>query len=86
MRPRLVLASAAGAIVLVLAVRLLNPVWIVLGIESPPAELADSPDLFRDYQLFEHLDAIENLDRVQDSDAPDSGQPAEQGDRPLEQG
>ena len=80
-RPRLILASAAGAIVLVLALRLLNPVWIVLGIESPPARLADTPDLFRDYELFQHLDLIENLDQMPDSDAPDTDSPPAQGDQ-----
>jgi anti-sigma factor RsiW len=73
MRPRLVWASAAGVIVFVLALRLLNPVWIVLGIESPPPVLEEQPDLFRDYQLFEHLDAIENLDRIPQGEGPDSG-------------
>jgi anti-sigma factor RsiW len=84
-RPRLIFASAAGAIVLVLALRLLNPVWIVLGIESPPPRLADAPDLFRDYELFQHLDLIENLDQVPDSDAPDADPPpAQDGQRSVQ--
>lgn len=73
LRPRLVLASAAGIIAVVLAFRVLNPVWIAIGIESPPEQLTEKPELFRDYQLFEHLPAIENFDRVPSGDSPDEG-------------
>ena len=65
-RPRFVLASAVGVAVVFLALRVLNPVWIALGIERPPEQVSESPELFLDYELFEHLPVIENLDRVSD--------------------
>lgn len=40
-------------------------VLIPLGVESPPAAVAREPDLFKDYQLIQHLDALENFDTVE---------------------
>jgi len=69
LRPRLVLASAVGVVAVFLALRVMNPVWIALGIETPPEQLSERPELFLDYDMFEHLPVIENLDRVRDVDA-----------------
>lgn len=60
---RIVLACAGAAAVFLVAARLLDPVWISIGLEKPPRKLAEEPELFIDYSLFEHLETIENLDR-----------------------
>ncbi|HXQ21753.1 MAG TPA: zf-HC2 domain-containing protein [Candidatus Acidoferrales bacterium] len=38
---------------------------IPLGIESPPAAVASQPELFKDYSLIQHLDALEHFDTVE---------------------
>jgi anti-sigma factor RsiW len=70
---RLVLASAGAAAVLLVAARLLDPLWISVGLEDPPRKLAEEPELFVDYTLFEHLEAIENLDTPARSPGPGGG-------------
>jgi anti-sigma factor RsiW len=50
------LAVAAGG-----ASRVLIP----LGVQSPPPAVTRAPDLFKDYELINHLDALENFDTVQ---------------------
>jgi anti-sigma factor RsiW len=63
---RLVLAAAAACVlVAVLLARPLDPWLIAVGIEDPPRPVAEKPELFVDYPLFEHLDAIEQLDRLE---------------------
>jgi len=65
---RLVLAAAAACVIVgVLYTRSLDPLLMVVGLETPPKIVVEKPDLFIDYPLFEHLDAIESLDN------PDSG-------------
>lgn len=40
-------------------------VLIPLGVESPPVAVTREPDLFENYQLIQHLDALENFDNVE---------------------
>lgn len=42
-----------------------NAVLIPLGIESPPVAVSSEPELFENYQLIQHLDALENFDTVE---------------------
>jgi anti-sigma factor RsiW len=60
---RLVLAAAtACAVAAVFLSRVLDPWLIAVGIEDPPRVLAEKPELFLEYRLFEHLEAIERID------------------------
>jgi predicted anti-sigma-YlaC factor YlaD len=66
LRPALMGATAAAAaavVVLLLAGRPEN-VLVPLGIETPPIEVVQHPDLFRDYAIIEQLDALEHFDTV----------------------
>ena len=61
-------AAAAAATVLLILVSLLggpSAVLIPLGIESPPPAVARQPELFMDYSLIQHLDALEHFDTVE---------------------
>ncbi len=61
---RLAVAAAVAGALLVL-VPALNPLLIAAGVADPPPVVAEKPDLFRDYTLFEHLDALEHFETVQ---------------------
>ena len=39
-------------------------VLIPLGLQSPPAQITRQPELFTEYPLIQHLDALENFDIV----------------------
>ena len=59
-------AVAAAAVILAL-VFAGGPaaVLVPLGVESPPVAVKANPELFKDYPLIQHLDALENFDTVQ---------------------
>jgi anti-sigma factor RsiW len=40
-------------------------ILISLGVESPPPAVARQAELFKDYPLIQHLDALEHFDTVQ---------------------
>jgi len=63
-----VLASAAVAVGFSLLLWVAGgpeTVLVPLGVESPPPAVSRQPDLFRDYTLIQHLDALENFDTVE---------------------
>jgi hypothetical protein len=66
-------AGAAVTAVLLLLFFLGGPsaVLIPLGIESPPPAVARQPDLFKDYSLIQHLDALEYFDTVESTPLDD---------------
>jgi len=63
-QPVAVAATAVAALVVVAFLGLLDPVLIAMGFEDPPNLVAEQPELFRDYALFEYLDALENFDDI----------------------
>jgi anti-sigma factor RsiW len=66
-RPVAVAAAAAVAAVIVLFSIMGGPsaVLIPLGVEQPPVAVSSEPELFENYQLIQHLDALENFDTVE---------------------
>ncbi len=58
-------ALAAATILLVLIAGGPKAVLIPLGVEPPPVAVTREPELFTDYPLIQHLDALENFDTVQ---------------------
>jgi hypothetical protein len=60
--PQIVAAVAASAVVVLGLLRLSEPLLVAIGVEDPPEIVIEKPDLFRDYTMFEHLDAIEHLE------------------------
>lgn len=79
LRPVTVVSATAAAVVLVFVVfggtqRVLVP----LGVAPPPPAVARSPELFKDYSLIQHLDALENFDTV-NAEPLDDEQTSEQG-------
>ncbi len=66
-RPVAIAAAAVmiGVIVLFSIMGGPNAVLIPLGVESPPVAVSSQPELFEDYQLIQHLDALENFDTVE---------------------
>ena len=66
-RPVAIAAAAAmiGVVVLFSMMGGPNAVLIPLGVESPPVAVSSEPDLFENYQLIQHLDALENFDTVE---------------------
>ena len=65
---RLALAGGAVAAAVVLLVWMAGgprAVLIPLGVESPPPAVTREPELFKDYLLIQHLDALENFDSVE---------------------
>lgn len=46
-------------------------VLIPLGVEPPPAAVSRQPDLFKDYMLIQHLEALENFDTVESTPLDD---------------
>ena len=62
------IATAAAMIAIIVLFSVLggpNAVLIPLGVEAPPVAISREPDLFEDYQLIQHLDAMENFDTVE---------------------
>lgn len=72
----LAIAAGAAAAVLVAAAPLGGPsaVLVPLGIQRPPAKVAKQTDLFRDYQIIEHLDELEHFDTVESEPLDDNSQ------------
>jgi anti-sigma factor RsiW len=66
-RPVAIAAAAAmiGVIALFSIMGGPNAVLIPLGVESPPVAVSSEPELFENYQLIQHLDALENFDTVE---------------------
>jgi anti-sigma factor RsiW len=66
-RVRLGLAGAAlaGALLVLAVARFSRPALIAFGLEQPPKAVAEKPELFLDYSLFEHLDELEHFDTVE---------------------
>jgi anti-sigma factor RsiW len=61
-------AGGAAAVAMLLVFALAGgpgAVLIPLGVESPPRAVTREPELFRDYLLIQHLDALENFDTVE---------------------
>jgi len=63
--PALITAAAVLSVVMVSVLGLFNPLLVAVGLEEPPEQVAQQPELFRDYPLFEHLEALENFDTLQ---------------------
>jgi anti-sigma factor RsiW len=53
-------------------------VLVPLGVAPPPAAMRRAPELFKDYTLIQHLDALENFDTVE-SEPLDDEQDAQTG-------
>jgi anti-sigma factor RsiW len=72
MRP-LAVAGATLAVAGVLLAVAGGPaaVLIPLGVESPPPAVAREPDLYKDYPLIQHLDALEHFDTVESTPLDD---------------
>ncbi len=64
-QPALITGVAVVGLVLVTALGLFTPLLIAVGLEAPPEQVAQQPELFRDYPLFEHLEALEYFDVLQ---------------------
>jgi len=66
-RPVAIAAAAAmiGVVTLFSILGGPNAVLIPLGVESPPVAVSSEPDLYENYQLIQHLDAMENFDTVE---------------------
>src|SRR5262245_45121620 len=64
-QPALITGVAAVGLVLVSVLGLFTPLLVAVGLEEPPEQVAQQPELFRDYPLFEHLEALENFDALQ---------------------
>lgn len=60
------IGALATAGVLLAAAPLGGPsaVLVPLGIQDPPRKVATKPQLFTEYPIIEHLDALENFDTV----------------------
>jgi hypothetical protein len=58
------IAVTMAALIVFVFVGVLEPMLIAVGLQSPPEVVVEQPDLFRDYALFEYLDAIEHFDAV----------------------
>lgn len=63
-QPAAVAAVVAATLLLFAVAGVLEPVLIAVGVQDPPEVLVEQPEMFRDYAMFEHLDAIENFDAV----------------------
>jgi anti-sigma factor RsiW len=75
------IATAAAMIAIVVLFSVLggtNAVLIPLGVKAPPVAISSEPDLFANYQLIQHLDAMENFDTVE-SVPLDEDQPLREG-------
>jgi anti-sigma factor RsiW len=64
----LTIATAAATIAIIVLFSVLggpDAVLIPLGVEAPPVAISSEPELFENYQLIQHLDAMENFDTVE---------------------
>jgi anti-sigma factor RsiW len=81
LRP-MALAGAAVSVTVAVTVVLWRPdpgtVLAPLGVVPPPAAVTRAPELFKDYPLIEHLDALEHFDTVE-SEPLDEEQAAHRG-------
>lgn len=68
-------AMAAGVAALVLFAGGPEAVLVPLGVEPPPVAVSRQPDLFKDYTLIQHLDALENFDTVESTPLDDDQAP-----------
>jgi hypothetical protein len=57
-------AIAVATVIIATFLGVLDPVFIAVGFEDPPELVAERPELFRDYVIFENLDALEHFDDV----------------------
>jgi len=68
------LATAAAVGVFVALNNTPQPAPVMVDLGTPPVEVVERPDLFKDYPLIEQLDALENFDTVEavplDDDTP----------------
>jgi len=66
-RPFAIAGAAVAAVVVVLFAVAGGPraVLIPLGVAPPPAAVSRTTELFKDYPIIEHLDALENFDSIQ---------------------
>jgi len=71
--PAVITAAAAVGLMMVSVLGLFNPLLVAVGLEEPPEEVAQRPELFRDYPLFEHLEALENFDALQSGSGSATG-------------
>jgi anti-sigma factor RsiW len=55
---------AVATVIIATLLGVLDPVFISVGFEDPPEVVAERPELFRDYVIFENLDALEHFDDV----------------------
>lgn len=55
---------AVATVIIATFLGVLDPVFISVGFEDPPEVVAQQPELFRDYVIFENLDALEHFDDV----------------------
>ncbi len=68
LRPVAVAGACAVALVVVVFFSVVGgpkAVLIPLGVEPPPVAVSSEPELFENYQLIQHLDALENFDTVE---------------------
>jgi anti-sigma factor RsiW len=73
MTPQIVVGAAACAVLVFAFLRSSEPLLVAVGLEDPPEIVAEKPDLFRDYTLFENFDTIEHLEVGAASPAESSG-------------
>jgi anti-sigma factor RsiW len=55
---------AVATVIVATMLGVLDPVFISVGFENPPEVVAEQPELFRDYVIFENLDALQHFDDV----------------------
>jgi len=71
--PALITAAAVMGLVMVSVLGLFTPLLVAVGLEDPPEQVAQQPELFRDYPLFEHLETLENFDALQSGSGSATG-------------
>jgi len=79
-RPVAVVGAATAVAVVVTVTMFGGPqkVLVPLGVEAPPPAVSRAPELFKDYPLIQHLDALENFDTV-NAEPLDDGQASDHG-------
>lgn len=78
----LVISGIVATLMIVLVVTLVGgpqAVLIPLGFEAPPVAVARQPDLFMDYPIIQHLDALEHFDTVEAVHLDDKHHEAQRG-------
>lgn len=71
--PPVIAAATAGGVLVFGLLRWSVPILVTVGLEEPPEVVAEKPDLFRDYTLFENFDTIEHLERGSTAPAESRG-------------